>query len=196
MDRYAELTDAVLADLLATGDRKAFTAIYNRYWAVLHRFSHRLLRDEDLATDTIQEIFTHLWEHAGKLHITTSLRSYLYGATRNQIIRLIRKEKVRANYLVNLQFDESAYSTDERVRERELARLIEEEVNRLPAKMRQVFELSRKAHLSYKEIADQTQISEGTVRKQVHNAIKLLRARLSSYFFSAIMHLILWIGQQ
>jgi len=195
MRSYADLTDDVLAGLVQQGDRNAFTVIYNRYWALLHRFSQRMLRDEDLATDVIQDVFTRLWEHSADLRITVSLSSYLYGATRNQIIRLIRKEKVRADYLSGLRVEEAVPITDNEVRERELARLIEQEVSRLPAKMRMVFELSRKAHLSYKEIADQINISEGTVRKQVHNAIRLLRARLSSYFFGIVAWLILWLGQ-
>ena len=149
-----------------------------------------MLGDEDLATDVIQDVFTRLWEHSTDLRITVSLSSYLYGATRNQIIRLIRKEKVRADYLSGMRFEEAVPITDNEVRERELAHLIEQEVSRLPAKMRAVFELSRK------EIADQINISEGTVRKQVHNAIRLLRARLSSYFFGMVAWLILWLGQQ
>jgi len=48
----------------------------------------------------------------------------------------------------------------------------------LPPKMKTVFELSRKANLSHKEIATQLDLSESTVKKHVNNALKILRGKL------------------
>jgi len=46
MKTYTLLTDEVLADLIKAQDAHAYTELYQRYWGVLHRFCHRLLRDE------------------------------------------------------------------------------------------------------------------------------------------------------
>jgi len=59
-----------------------------------------------------------------------------------------------------------------------LADLIEKEIQALPSKMRQIFELSRKQYLSYKEIAEQLEISEHTVKSQVSNALRILKLKL------------------
>jgi RNA polymerase sigma-70 factor (ECF subfamily) len=59
-----------------------------------------------------------------------------------------------------------------------LVELIEKEVAALPAKMRIVFELSRKANLTHREIAGQLDISEETVKKHIHHALKQLRVKL------------------
>ena len=60
--------------------------------------------------------------------------------------------------------------------------LIEKEIAALPPKMREIFELSRKANLNYREIADRLNISDKTVKKQMSNALKILRSRLGVLF--------------
>ena len=57
--------------------------------------------------------------------------------------------------------------------------------------MRAVFELSRKQDLSYKEIADQLHISDKTVKKQVNNALHILREKLDTVFTSIACFLFL-----
>jgi RNA polymerase sigma-70 factor (ECF subfamily) len=65
--------------------------------------------------------------------------------------------------------------------------IIEKEIADLPAKMREVFELSRKTFLSHKEIAGQLDLSEKTVRNQVNNALKVLRVKLGIFVFLLVL---------
>jgi RNA polymerase sigma-70 factor (ECF subfamily) len=62
--------------------------------------------------------------------------------------------------------------------------MIEEEIERLPPRMKEVFNMSRKLHMSYKEIAATLGISEETVKSQVKRALAILRPRLQNIFFS------------
>jgi RNA polymerase sigma-70 factor (ECF subfamily) len=187
MAAYSAYTDQELAALLKEGDGMAYTEIYDRYWPVMFRHSRKMLRDDDEAIDVVQDIFTTLWAKSAETVFTTSIRSFLYSATRNKVIDLINRNKVRTNYLANLQefYDKGEFLTEDIIREKELINRIEMEVAKLPEKMRKIFELSRKHHLSYKEISEMTNVAEGTVKKQVHNAIKILRLKL---------HLVLVIG--
>jgi RNA polymerase sigma-70 factor (ECF subfamily) len=57
--------------------------------------------------------------------------------------------------------------------------MIEKEMAALPSGMQKIFELSRREHLSHREIAAQLNISEETVKKQVNNALRILRSKLS-----------------
>jgi len=104
----------------------------------------------------------------------------LYSAVRNRIFNIIWHKKFENRYVASLQriIDAGVMMTDEVVREKELAALIEREIEQLPEKMREVFRLSRKEHLSYKEIAEELKIGESTVKKQVSNALKILRLKL------------------
>jgi len=177
---YSALSDDELAFLLQKADHVAYTEIYKRYWALLYRNAYKMLHDEDEATDIVQDIFTKLWEKAEHFQLTTSLSSYLYAAVRNTIITLINRNKLKRYYHASLEdfVNRGEYITENTILEKELAAKIEKEIAALPEKMRLVFELSRKSNLSYAEIAEKLDISEGTVKKQVHNAIKILRFKI------------------
>ncbi len=56
MNIYSKYSDNELTDLLKSGDRYAFTEIYNRYWGIMYAHVYKMLRDEEEAKDVIQEI--------------------------------------------------------------------------------------------------------------------------------------------
>lgn len=181
MDNYTDLADDVLLDLLTSGDHLAYKQIYQRYWAVLYRHARRMISDEEEAKDLIQDLFTNLWYKADELKIDTSLSAYLYGTVRYRVFGLIDKRKVRQQHISSLQkfMEEAEFTTDTTVRENELKRLIEREISMLPPKMREVFELSRKSQLNHRQISQQMDISDQTVKKQIYNAVKILRLKFS-----------------
>lgn len=179
MNLYKNLSDHELVKLLKLADDTAYAEIYKRYWAVLFRHARKMIRSDDEAKDLVQDLFTTLWFKAADLELSGSLSSYLYSTVRYKVFDLIDKHKVRSNYLSSLEkfVQEGDYTTDNIIREKELAMLIEKEISVLPAKMREIFELSRKSHLSYKEISHKMDISDQTVKKQIYNAIKILRVK-------------------
>jgi len=197
MADYKNLSDVELTCLLKASNHAAFTEIYNRYWLLLFNHARRMLKDDEQAKDVVQDTFNSLFDKTGKLQVHISLSAYLYQTVRYMIFNLIRHEKVKINYLNSIQayFQTGVCSTDELIREKELKQQIEQEIEMLPAKMRRIFELSRKAHLSYKEIAEQTMTSEGTVRKQVYYALKILRGKLGSQILFHIMAGLLWLNR-
>jgi RNA polymerase sigma-70 factor (family 1) len=181
---YSSLTDTQLVNLLKEGDDMAFTQIYERYWAILLRHARRMLQDDEETRDVLQDVFSTLWNDADTLQIKVSLSAYLYSLTRNRILNIMARGKVKANYLLSLDdFMENGHvPTDHRIREKQLSERIEQELALLPPKMREVFELSRKQHLSYNEIALRLHISDNTVKKQMSNALHQLRLKLGSLF--------------
>lgn len=184
MIEFKSLEDTGLLHSLRNGDHNAYKEIYERYWNSLYRHSLRMLQDTDLAKDVIQDVFVMLWVRRQELELHTSLSSFLYTAVRNRTLNQIDHSKVRSDYMTSLQnaIEEGTYSTDELLDEKELAKTIEAELACLPGKMRVVFELSRKHNYSYREIADQLCITDHTVKKQMSNALKILRTRISLLF--------------
>jgi RNA polymerase sigma-70 factor (ECF subfamily) len=174
------LPDHELIDLLKSGEHAAFIEIYERYWTVLYLHARKILRNEAEAEDVVQEIFSSLWLKKEDIVLKSSLSSYLYSAIRYRIFNQIEHKKVISDYLKSLQqfIKEGEFVTEELYREKELAELIEKEIQALPSKMRQIFELSRKQYLSYKEIAEELEISEHTVKSQVSNALRILKLKL------------------
>ena len=180
---YAKYTDQKLAALLQRGDEYAYTEIFERYKVLLYKHAYRLLGDEDEANDVISDLFLALWQKRESLNLQVSLSGYLYGSIRNRVFDLMTHQKVIARYLDSIRvfIEQGNYETDERIRAKELAAIIEREIAALPPKMREVFELSRSGEFSYKEIGKMLNITEGTVKQQVHNAIKTLRPKIHSF---------------
>ncbi|MGY0035178.1 sigma-70 family RNA polymerase sigma factor [Pedobacter sp. NJ-S-72] len=111
---------------------------------------------------------------------STNIGGYLYVAARNKVLNLVQQNKVRSDYLTSLgKFShEMSNVTLEQIDEKDLAQSLEREIAKLPDKMRIIFELSRKENLSHKEIALKLGLSDKTVKKQVSNALKLIRNNL------------------
>jgi RNA polymerase sigma-70 factor (ECF subfamily) len=180
MADYHLLTDQELFRFLKEGEAAAFAEIYNRYWSVLFLHAKRMVNDDEEARDLVQDLFTGFWHKAATLELTVSLSGYLYRSMRNKVLDHFKHQKVRNDYLGSLNefMLEGEMVTDGLVREKELALIIEREIAALPAGMRRVFELSRKQHLSYAQIAAELELSEHTVRSQVSNALRILRTKL------------------
>lgn len=177
---YNEFSDEELADLLKKGDHKAFTVIFDRFYGLLFIHATKLLSDQDEAKDVVQELFEKLWNQRENIAFEHSLSAYLYASVRNRIINRISHYAVEHKYISSLKnfITHDNYLADYRVREREMRKIIEREVSALPTKMKEVFELSRRDYLSYKQIAVKLQISEQTVRMHVKKALRILKPKL------------------
>jgi RNA polymerase sigma-70 factor (family 1) len=171
---YQKYNDQELFDLLQSGDEVAYVTIYDRYVFTLLNHAYNKIRNREEARDTVQEVFTRLWDRRQQIQITTNLPGFLYTSVHHIIIDQYVHSKVKDKYFASiLSFAAHSHeATDHRARENQLAAIIEKEIAGLPPKMRDIFELSRKHHLSHKEIAERLNIAEQTVSKQVSNAGK------------------------
>src|SRR5690606_21313056 len=105
-------------------------------------------RDRDDTMDVIQDLFSSLWLKAADIHLETKLSGHLYLSARNRVFNLIRQQRVRNDFLGSLATFMTEIGTDtmDLIDERAMAEAIDSEIARLPPKMREVFELSRKHH--------------------------------------------------
>jgi len=180
MIAYNSLNDIELTELLKSDDQPAFTELYNRYKDLLYIYACKITMDNDIAKDMVQELFVKVWDKRQQLNYTTSFSSYLYTAVRYKFFELLDKQKVSESYIQSIQhyLDAGEHLTDNYIREKELAFVIEREISNLPEKMREVFLLSRKQNLHNKEIAVKLNISEKTVKNQLSTALKTLKVKL------------------
>lgn len=189
---YQKYTDQELSDMLLSGDEVAYTTIYDRYVFMLLNHAYNKTRDREEARDIVQEVFTRLWARRQQIQITTNLAGFLYTSVQHIIIDQFVHSKVRDKYFASiLSFAAQSHdATDFLTRENQLTAIIEKEIASLPPKMREIFELSRKHHLSHKEIAGRLNLAEQTVSKQVSNALKILRVKLGviAYLYFIIWH--------
>jgi RNA polymerase sigma-70 factor (family 1) len=178
-----KLTDQELIVLLKTGDHVAFEEIYKRYWMIMYTHALKMLKSEDDARDVVQEVYTNLWLKSQSLHDDVNLGGYLFISTKNKVLDVIARERVRIDYTKSLiAFAELHNNTIlDPIEEKELMQALKREIEQLPAKMRQIFEMRVNKNSTYKEIAEELNISDKTVKKQISNAIKIIRPKLQHF---------------
>ncbi|WP_316816450.1 RNA polymerase sigma-70 factor [Pedobacter nyackensis] len=179
MSVYSNFSDEELTVLLKRGDQPAFTEIYNRYWAEMYFHTFRMLKEEESSKDVVQDVFSTLWLKSSSLNERTKLSGHLYISVRNKVLNLIAQHKVRNDYLSSVAAFVSQTTTESTLYdEREILDIVEAEIRNLPARMQEIFNLSRKDNLSHKEIAEKLGISDQTVKKQVQNALKIIKGKV------------------
>ena len=178
-----------LIRLLKDGDRAAFTEIYGRYAESLAGFAASKLYDLDDARDVLHDVFVKLWEDRHTITINDNLRSFLFAATRYKIIDKIRRNDTRHEYNTLLQAlaEPQADSIERQLAAKELQEAVDRSLEQLPAKTRQIYQLSRNEYLSVAEIAEQMNLSEQTIKNQLTIALKHLRQAIGSLGILALM---------
>ncbi len=180
MSLYHDLSDFELTSMIRQDDHLAYRELYYRYTEVLYSHAYARLQDREEARDVVQEVFSKLWIKRSSINFQLNIAGYLYTAVRNRVLNLYAQEKRRSKVLDSFSkfAEEASVEPDTRIRISQLQNIVEQEIEKMPPKMRAVFELSRKHQLSHKEIAQQLGISQKTVKNQVNGALKLLRSRL------------------
>ena len=167
-------TDDQLLKLLQHSDELAFAEIYNRYWKPLYISAHNILQAKEGAQDAVQEVFTSLWKRRNIVQIQT-LQSYLYQAIRFQVLKAIRAEKTDNNFFNRLAQVSKDILTEDPLLFKELEALYQQLIRSLPPDEQEIFSLHRDAGLTYKQIAEEKNISVKTVEKKMSHALKEIR---------------------
>lgn len=181
MTIYCKHTDQELTTLLKLGDHVAYTEIFDRYWSALYLHAKKMLQDEDEAMDVVQDIFTMLWNRSTELELTTSIKSYLYTSVRNQVLKVLGRSKLKDKFISHMSesMTELVLLTDEQISYNELERLIEREVASLPPQMQRIYIKSHIEGRSHREIAEELNLSETTIKITVYRAVSVLRDKIA-----------------
>ena len=167
---------------ICNNNEKAFEKLFHHYYGNLCLFASRILKNDDAAEEVVQDFFVKLWEKRKQITIETSVKSYLFRSVKNLCLNFIQHNKIKLRYAQTILSKTSNNQTDDyNFTEINLAEKIEESIQSLPAKRREIFRLSRKEGLKYREIAEKLNISIKTVETQMGLAIKTLRDKLKNY---------------
>lgn len=159
--------------------------MFDTYYSPLCNFAHKYLSDYDSCKDVVQEVFIKIWNKQINFKSETSQKSYLYTAVKNKALDVIKSKGYRSRdglssiELSVLQSD--SYFAREVVLE-ESSRLIQEAVNSLPFKCKQIINLSLNGYKN-DEISQELSISINTVKAQKRIAYGKLRILLKGAFF-------------
>ena len=150
--------------------------------------------DLQMAKEVVHTGFIKLWDAQQNLAAGISPKSYLYRIITNNVLDILKHQKVRQQY-VQFIIRSVPEGTDgngfDQVDVKQLQADIDAAIAELPEQMRRIFEMSRFEGLKYAQIAEQLNISIKTVETQVSRALAKLREKLATYLSDIIIVLIL-----
>lgn len=166
-----------IADIKA-GDSAAFKYAFNLYYNRLCNYTAHFTSDFDEAEDIVQDVFIAFWNNRNRIVITTSIKSYLYKSCYYKYIDIYRKhkridqkvEEYRYQKLMDLEREKSDLKNEK-------IKVLNDAIQELPPKCREVFMLSKYEGLKYQEIAEYLEISKKTVENQIGKAYAYLRKK-------------------
>lgn len=187
---HESANDHELLEQLATGDRLAFTELYNRYWDKAFAVAMHRVADEDIAVEIVQDIFVSLWQRRTQLQIKNGVATYLSAAIKYKVINHLASQYRKEQHLTNMvqSAPQAIDSTNDWLDAKELYQLLEEAIGKLPPKCKLVFLMSREENKTYAEIAEELGISEKTVEAHLSKALGTLRQSLK-----ISLPLLLWL---
>lgn len=173
------------------GEEAAFTYFYNKYFRRIISFSEQFIYDKDEAENLTQEAFINLWQNRENIDSINGIQSFLYTYAKSKCLNFIRHNKVKDKFkndllnhkereldieiLNSIQFDTLELT--------ELERIINESINDLPPKTREVFIKKRFENKKNAEIAEEMQVTLKAVEAHMTKALKILKTKLSDYLF-------------
>ncbi|MFC3196112.1 RNA polymerase sigma-70 factor [Parapedobacter deserti] len=175
-----DLSDEGLVGLIKNDDRAAFVAIYDKYWEEMYTCAFHFLPHREVCEDVVHDVFLKLWKSRRKININ-SLRNFLYVAVKNTVLNKIRAQRKHVAIAEQEMLLLASEQADHELALKEIRGIFERSLDDLPDKCRQILILSRKEHLSNKEIAERLNISTKTVENQINIALKRIRWRMQDF---------------
>ena len=181
----------MLLERARAGDREALDALMTRYQSRLYRLALRLTADEHDAEDVLQDAFLQVVKKLDTFRGEAQFSTWLYRVTTNAALMKIRARRQAESLETclplfaedgrhkNLDVDYSAAGrVEETVERRELMRLIQDALARMPAIYRVAFVLYDLEELSATDAAEIAGVDPAALRQRVHRARLMLRGYL------------------
>jgi RNA polymerase sigma factor (sigma-70 family) len=187
--RVSDLQDRRDRDLIervSGGDHGAFSELYRRYSASAFGLARRIVGDQTMAEEVLQEVFLSLWRRAGAFDPARgSVRSWLFAQIHHRSVDVVRREEAERR--------RSRTTTNLDVTEEDVENVIEESwlsarrenvrsaLAGLSAEQRRVIELAYYGGLTQTQVADAMGVPLGTVKSRTLAAMRRLRQLLGGH---------------
>ena len=191
-------TESELIIGLKKNDHYSFQKIFERYSKPLFQFSLRYLKSKEAAEDVVQEVFIKIWNNRKSIKTDTSFQSYLFTIALNTIRKHFNKlsklNKIKHDILID--FSKNKFGFDDNPDYQSLLDKLNELINRMPEKRRQVFIKKKIEEKSLKEIAKELSITTKTVEYHITEAMKFLKQEFGKLKVNGLIFFLLFIQER
>jgi len=182
----AALDDAALLARVSTGDEAALESLYQRYGGACFSLARRIINDQQLAEDVVQQVFLAMWQGSGYDAKRGAVSTWLLSITHHKAVDAVRREGNRRKRLASeqalLEVAAAGPGPADETWQRLRAERTREALRLLPAEQREVLLLAYYGGYTQREIADLTGLPLGTVKSRTLVAMRRLRGHLGGVF--------------
>ena len=168
---------------LIDGDEDAFCKLYTAYKGRLLLFALKFLKSPDYAEDVLQDVFTNIWMGRTMINPEIPFSAYLFTIVKNRVLNLLRDLEKQQLLREQIFLQGTAYTSDtqDEILSEDLKSVIQKALQAMTPRQREIFTLSRKCNLTYKEIAERLDISVHTVNEHLSSSLHIIRNYLVKY---------------
>ena len=163
------------------GKEEVLSIVYADNYDLLFDYGLRFTADVQIVEDSIQEVFINIIKYRNRMSLVKNVQGYLLTAFRRQLFLYLNKQKknISIDQLPEFSFDYFKCSSDETSDKEEdeyLYSTINECINNLTIKQREIIYLRFEREISYEEIAEILNISIESCYKSIYRTIKIIRS--------------------
>jgi len=176
---HAHLSDEALVALVARSDESALAELYDRVGGTAYGLAYRVLRDEALAEDAVQEAFLGLWRGAGSfVPERASPSTWILTLVHRRAVDLVRREQRRRTEPLEGAPEPQAGSSEEAAWLRLDRERVLEALAQLPDQQRETIELAYYGGYTQSELAGRLGQPLGTIKSRMSAGLSRLRELL------------------
>lgn len=180
---FNEATEMELWTRFKNGDKESFKEIYYKHYMFLYNYGIKNTSEKNLVEDCLQDLFLKLWKNRENLGEVISIKAYLYRAYVRILFDALKKSKRLLDFK-ELDGETETSSIEEKIiqnqSQTEFKTQINNALNQLSKRHRQVLQLHYLDGLSYKQIEQILPIKYQAIRNYVHEGLKVMRKKLVS----------------
>ena len=185
INELSEKQDRELVELLMGGSQEAFGELYVRYRKPLMYSCKKYIKNEVESEDMVHDVFLRLWETRHFLNPELSFAGYVQKLLHNSIMYKFRQSDIHSRFArhVLMNANDLTNETEDAVIARDNAKLLDELIESLSPKQKEIFRLIHIEGLTYKEISELLQIPIENVRKNASLALKKIKEQVVKHTY-------------
>lgn len=177
----AHLSDEAVVALVARSDEVALGELYDRYGRIAYGLALRIVRDDALAEDVVQEAFLNAWRSAGRfLPERGKASTWLLTLVHRRAVDLVRREQRRRTDTLEGAPEPTGGTADEAVWLRLERERVQDALKRLPDQQREALELAYYGGFTQAELAERLGQPLGTIKSRMFSGLARLRELLEA----------------